>query len=194
LLYQISFDEEWLKYLQKLIDRVYSDFFDEETGMFFYSPNNESNPVARQLELTDSVIPSSNSALAKVLFYASIYFDNSEYLNTSRQMLLNIQPHLSKSSSFFSNWLTLLLLFKYEFSEIVIVGEKSLKLRKEFCNNFLPDALFAGAINQSDLNIFQGRLNEGKSKIYVCQNRTCKTPVETTNEALDQLKKEWSAK
>ncbi|MGC9344813.1 MAG: thioredoxin domain-containing protein, partial [Bacteroidales bacterium] len=123
LLYQVSFDEEWLNYLQKLINRVYLNFFDEETGMFFYSPDNESNPVARQLELTDSVIPSSNSALAKVLFYASIYFDNSEYLNTSRQMLLNIQPHLSKSSSFFSNWLTLLLLFEYEFSEIVIVGD-----------------------------------------------------------------------
>jgi len=189
LLYQISFDESWLEHLRKLLDRIFQSFYDPETGMFFYSPENESNPVTRQLELSDNVIPSSNSVLAKVLFYASIYFEKPEYLQTARQMLSNIQPHFAKSASFFSNWLSLLLLFKYEFSEIVIMGDKYLDLRNEFCSNFLPDALFAGAKNHSTLSIFQGRFKKGQSKIYVCQNYTCKTPVDESRKALDQLNK-----
>lgn len=187
LLYQISFDEIWLKHAKKIIDNVYEEFYDQETGMFFYSPESEANPVTRQLELTDSVIPSSNSALAKVLFYSSIYFDRPEYRETTRQMIFNMQPHFMKSPSFFSNWLSLLLLFKSDLSEVVITGDNYLKVRSEFCRNFLPEVIFAGAKKESDLSLLKGRMDHGKTRIYVCRNFTCKMPVEKTEDALAQL-------
>ncbi len=188
MLYQISFDESWLKYLKALIERVMNDFYDEETGMFFYSPESEKNPVTRQHELTDNVIPASNSVMAGVLLYASIYFDNRKYQDISRQMLLNVQPYISRSPSFFTNWLSLLTTFHSDFSEIVISGDEMIKRRSEFCGNFLPDILFAGAAGDSELSLLQGRVGHGDTRIYVCRNQACKMPVNTVEEALKQVK------
>jgi hypothetical protein len=187
-LYQVSFDESWLTHVKGILDRIFEDFYNDENDMFYYSAETEQNPVTRQLELTDNVIPSSNSALGKVLFYASIYFDEPKYLEISRQMLLNMQPHISRSPSFFSNWLALLLLFNADFSEIVISGKNALEIRRDFCRVFIPDALFAGTADTSELSLLRGRMGHESAKVYICQNRTCKMPVNTANEALKLLK------
>ncbi|MFW5820552.1 MAG: thioredoxin domain-containing protein [Bacteroidota bacterium] len=186
-LYQISFDESWLKILNKLIKHTLDNFYDKETAMFFYSSAGEENPVTRQHEFTDNVIPASNSVMAKVLLYASVYFDNPDYQKISRQMLLNVQPYISRSPSFFTNWLSLLVSFQSDFSEIVIAGKDILNRREEFCSKYLPDVLFAGAADKSDLSLLKGRLGLSGTKIYVCRNRSCKAPVDTVKEALDQL-------
>ncbi|MBE0655921.1 MAG: thioredoxin domain-containing protein [Bacteroidales bacterium] len=187
-LYQITFDESWLERTKDLLSKIFTEFYDEHTGMFYYSPESAANPVTRQLELTDNVIPSSNSALAKVLFYASVYFDNPEFRNIARQMLVNIQPHLIRSPSYFSNWLSLLLMFQADFSEVVITGMNYQEIRKDFCGHFHPHVIFAGTNRESGISLFRGRTGNPASNIYVCQNKTCKMPVQTAKEALDQLK------
>lgn len=186
-LYQISFDESWLDKLESIISLVMKEFYDEETAMFYYSYKGEENPVTRQHEYTDNVIPASNSVMAKVLMHASVYFDNPDYLKISRQMLLNVQPFVSRSPSFFTNWMSLLISFQTSFSEIVISGEEFMKHREEFCGNYLPDLLFAGAEKESGLSLLKGRLEHKDTKIYVCRNRTCKMPVKSVKEALSQL-------
>lgn len=188
MFYQISFDESWLNQLKILIEKVLQNFYDEETAMFYYSSAKEENPVTRQHEFTDNVIPASNSVMAKVLLYASVYFDKSEYLGISRQMLFNVQPYISRSPSFFSNWFDLLLTLQSDFSEIVISGRSLHEKRKAFCGQYLPNILFAGTENQSELSLLKGRTGHEDTKIYVCRNRTCKMPVTTAKDALKQLK------
>lgn len=189
-LYQISFDESWLDNLKSIISIVMKDFYDEDTAMFYYSYAGEENPVTRQHEYTDNVIPASNSVMAKVLLYASVYFDNPDYQKISRQMLINVQPYISPSPSFFTNWLSLLTTFQSAFSEIVISGKDFMNRREEFCGNYLPDLLFAGAAKESGLSLLKGRLNHEDTKIYVCRNKTCKMPVKSVEEALKQLNEE----
>jgi hypothetical protein len=41
------------------------------------------------MEVADNVIPSSNSEMAKNLFFLGLYFDN--WLQKSKQMLTNVQ-------------------------------------------------------------------------------------------------------
>lgn len=60
--------------------------------------------------------------------------------------------------------------------------------RKEFCGNYLPDLLFAGAKIKSELSLLKNRLDNQGTKIYVCQNRTCKMPVTSVKDALKQLR------
>ncbi len=190
MVYQISFEEGWLAIAKRVIERSIEKYFNSERGVFYYSSDSEANPVGKQSEVTDNVIPSSNSVMAQVLFLASGFFDNQEYFAISRQMLQNIQPYLSKSPSFFSNWLSLQLYFLQDFAEIVITGENYRQHRKEFCGNYLPDALIAGAENQSFLSLFNNRFKKGQDLIYVCRNRACKKPVHSPSEALEQLRKE----
>jgi uncharacterized protein YyaL (SSP411 family) len=102
--YQISFDEEYLILADKIVQKTYLHFFDNKTGMFFYSPDFEGNPVARQSDIIDNVIPSANSVMAKSLFLLSVYMDKPDYRKHSKQMLMNVVPHFDRSISFFSNW------------------------------------------------------------------------------------------
>lgn len=186
--YQLNFDEKWLKLTKKLLDYTIKHFYDEITSMFFYSPGNVNNPVARQSEVFDNVIPSSNSVMAENLYFASFYFNRPEYREISRQMLQNIQAHLSRSPSFFSNWARVQLLHESHSAEIVVTGNKAEQFRKGFYGKFLPGILFAGAKKKSQLYLLKDRIHKDESKIYVCENYSCKLAVEDVDKALKLIR------
>jgi uncharacterized protein YyaL (SSP411 family) len=185
--YQISFDEEYLILADKIVQKTYLHFFDNKTGMFFYSPDFEGNPVARQSDIIDNVIPSANSVMAKSLFLLSVYMDKPDYRKHSKQMLMNVVPHFDRSISFFSNWASLLLMFKAKFSEVVILGENYKEIRNEFSAKNIPFTMFAGRNKENSTALFKSRFKEGKTSIYVCRNMTCQMPVYSVEDALKQL-------
>ena len=71
-LYQATFDEKWLYKANELTDYTILHFFDTSSGMFYYTPDNHSDLIARKMEITDNVIPSSNSEMAMNLFCSEI--------------------------------------------------------------------------------------------------------------------------
>ena len=91
-LYQATFDKKWLDESDALAKYAIEHFHDSESGMFFFNSNADPKLIARKMELTDNVIPSSNSSMAKGLFYLGHYLDNKKYLDISEQMLNNVLP------------------------------------------------------------------------------------------------------
>ena len=87
----------------------------------------------------------------------------------------------------YSNWGCLALHLVFPFKEIAIVGknvnEKLLGLYKGGITN----AILAVSATESALPLVTNRFNSQKTLIYVCENKTCKQPVETIEEALLQL-------
>ena len=67
-LYQATFDEKWLYKANDLTDYTMLHFFDTSSGMFYYTPDNHSDLIARKMEISDNVIPSSNSEMAQQSF------------------------------------------------------------------------------------------------------------------------------
>ncbi len=187
LLYQISFEEDWLKLSEKIIEQVIQEFFNHDTGMFHYASAKQSDLVIRQTDVTDNVIPSSNSVFAHALFLASRYFDNEMYAGIARQMVQNIIPYLRKAPSFFSGWAKLSLLMKQGPKEVVITGPDFKKSREGFTGKYLPDVIFAGAEEHSSLSLFHERFVKGQNRIYVCHDGTCKLPVSSAGQALEQI-------
>ena len=72
--------------------------------------------------------------------------------------------------------------------EVAIVGEDYLKIRKEFNQYYLPNVLFMGGKNEGSLELLSNKLIEGVTNIYVCQNKSCKTPVSEVKMAITQIK------
>ncbi|MEZ5082088.1 MAG: hypothetical protein R2750_01335 [Bacteroidales bacterium] len=68
------------------------------------------------------------------------------------------------------------------------MGENSVALRKEFNDEFLPLALFAGSQKDEYLTLMESRYAESQTRIYVCKNRTCNLPVNEVEEAIKQIK------
>ena len=99
--------------------------------MFFFNSNSDAQLIARKMELTDNVIPSSNSSMAKGLFHLGHYLDKKEYLDISEQMLHNVKPSISQGASWYSNWLELMLHHTNPFYEVAIVGKEVEQKRAE---------------------------------------------------------------
>ncbi len=185
--YQASFDESYLQKAKSLTEYVITHFFDEESGMFLYTDNQHSNLIARKMEVTDNVIPSSNSEMAKNLFLLSQYFDDKDYEEKSVQMIKNVSEDLVKNLGYYSNWAQAMLLQVFPATEIAIVGkdwkEKLVQLQK----TYLPNTIYSGGENERTLSLLQNKLTEGRTLIYVCKNKSCDLPVENVAQALTQI-------
>jgi hypothetical protein len=187
-LYQATFDEKWLYKAKDLNDYAITHFFDTKSGMFFYTHNNHSNLIARKMEVADNVIPSSNSEMAKNLFFLGLYFDNSEYTQKSKQMLTNIQEDMHREISFYSNWGIVELQFVKQPYEIAIVGPDFAKARKAFDKNYFPNAIFLGGKTEGTLALLEGKLIPQETTIFVCQDKVCNRPTTDVSQAIKQLK------
>jgi uncharacterized protein YyaL (SSP411 family) len=187
-LYQATFDEKWLTHSKQLTDYAIAHFYDTETGFFFFTSNNAKGLIARKMELSDNVIPASNSSMAKTLFLLGEIYYNEDYTKKSKQMLKNIEAQISQYISGYSNWGILMLNNVKPFYEVAISGKKAQSKRQELNDSYIPNKLIIGSTKKSKLPLLEMKQVNGKTMIYVCYNKACQKPVENVSEALLQIK------
>ena len=130
------------------------------------------------MELSDNVIPASNSSMAKALFLLGEIYYNEDYTNKSKQMLKNIEAQIPQYISGYSNWGILMLNNVKPFYEIAISGKKAHAKKEELNKNYIPNKLIIGSIKESNLPLLEMKQVNGKTMIYVCYNKACQSPVE----------------
>lgn len=186
--YQVSFDESYLQKAYSLTRYVEEHFLDKNSDMFFYTDDQYSHLIARKMEVSDNVIPSSNSEMAKNLLLLSLYFENKNYEEQSVQMVKNISEDMQKSPGYYSNWAQVMALEIHPPYEVAIVGNDWLQKLSDMQKKYLPNTIYLGGKNEDDLPLLENKLIKGKTMIYVCENKTCQRPVEEVSEALKQIK------
>jgi len=186
--YQMTFDEKWLDHASKLTDYAITHFFKESNSMFNFTSDIDPPLVARKSELTDNVIPASNSIMARNLKALGELLFNKEYLAISEQMLNNMTGTIAQlqSPGFYSNWCQLYLDMVYPPYEVAIVGEDADKINMKIQESFSPTTLYLGGQNEGSLKLLESKLQDG-TLIYVCQNKACKFPVDNVEAALELM-------
>ena len=187
-LYQSTFDEHWLFQARKMTDYVVTHFYDASSGMFFYTSDLDPSLITRKTELGDNVIPSSNSAMAKNLFYLGTYFYQEDYHRLAKQMISSIWPNMKEQGPYYTNWAVLLQQMIQPFYEVAIVGEQADQLRSEMDQKFMPNLLYMGGKTEGSLELLKLKGVEGKTMIYVCQDKVCQLPVDVSTRALEQIR------
>ncbi len=183
-LYQCTFNEKYLQQAHQWMKYAMQNFYDEASGLFFYTASNAETLIARKFELQDNVIPASNSAMAKNLLLLSRYYALPEYETISRQMLLHLIKEVEQQTPWYSNWAKLYLQMNFTFNEVCICGPKANEYRKEISKSYLPNILLAGSEKASKLPLIQNRNKENETLIYVCTKNACLNPVKTVDKAL----------
>jgi len=186
-LYEVSFDDIWLSRAVQLMQTVLQHFRDEKSGMFYYTDARYHDLILRSTEITDNVIPASNSEMALVLLRLGTLFDLPDLKELPLQMLKTVESGMLGQLRFHANWGRLALLLADGLREVVITGPEFQHRRIEMQRKYLPQALFAGAGTGSDLPLLQGRFSEGKTLIHICRDRVCGLPTGDLSEALAQL-------
>jgi len=186
-LYEATFDEQWLHQAKRWADYVIRHFHDAQGGMFFYISDEHEQLIARKMEISDNVIPASNSVMARNLYVLGQLYYHEDYISMSKQMFHNVKADMMQHPSYYANWATLACWLSDEPFEVAIVGDDFEKIRQELDKNFLPNVLLLGGKNEGTLPLLKNKLEEGQTTIYVCHNKTCKLPVTSADDALEQM-------
>ncbi|MDX9905380.1 MAG: thioredoxin domain-containing protein [Bacteroidales bacterium] len=186
-LYQATFSEQYLHRSLELIETAIRDFYNAQSGYFFGSSASDAPLVARQQEIYDSVIPSSNSITAGLLYKLGVIFEKDDFIEKHEKMVSGIREKALQFPSAFANWASVMLLTAFPYHFVVITGddypEKIATIRKHFHSQIF----FCAARERSELPVFRDRFNEGQTMIYICTGRECLLPTTSVDEALQQL-------
>jgi hypothetical protein len=183
-LYQATFDEKWLFKAKDLVDYTIEHFFDAVSGMFFYTHDQYSSLIARKMEISDNVIPASNSEMAANLMLIGHIFDKEDYKQLSKQMARNVQNEITQNISYYANWGIVAIRCIEPYFEVAVVGNDFKNIRKSIDENYLPNVIYMGGKDEGSLSLLKNKWIEGQTLIYVCRNKSCKLPVSTVSEAL----------
>ncbi|WP_177229111.1 thioredoxin domain-containing protein [Pustulibacterium marinum] len=186
-LYEVTGDFKWLNEAKFLVNICLDEFYEEETGMFYFTSKNQPAIISRGVERTDDVIPSSNSMMAQNLFKLASLTSSEIYRKYALTMTINIFSDARTHPQMYSNWLDLSLKTDSDTYEIVIIGKNAKDVYLQFTENYYPNHVYALSTSPSDSLIFKNRFQEGKTLIYVCKNNVCQLPHETVAEALNEI-------
>ena len=186
-IYQTTFDEKWLDEALRLCNYTIENFFDNQSNMFYYTSVKDEALIARKMELSDNVIPASNSEMAKNLFLLGHYFYKQDFIDMARVMATNVVEIALEAGVYYANWDILFALFAVEPVEICIVGNDCDNLHSELNKYYLPHIILSGGVKNEKSSLLKGKHIEGKTAIYVCRNKVCQKPVFTIQEALEMI-------
>jgi len=186
-LYEVTFDPGWLNLSHLMTSYVVSHFHDPDNCLFFYTSDQAENLIARKHDLSDNVIPASNSVFANVLFKLGILLENTGYTQMAEKMILKVKEEFTRQGVYYANWAMLLGKMVNSTYEVVISGENAMPVSLVMQKRYLPTTLFAGGSSEN-LPLLLNRLIDNKTVIYVCKNKVCNYPVYSVEDALALMK------
>ena len=188
-IFQITSKNNYLELAKGLTKYTLEFFFDEKITKFYYSSKEDKQLLLRKSEITDNVIPSSSSVMAKNLFLLGQILTNNDYLAIVRKLSDQVMTQASTSNDpgFYSNWLSLFLMQIEGVHQVVITGPQAFQYRDRLLGYYLPNSIILASESESPLELFSNRFVEGKTLIWICRDNVCKLPVEHVEEALKIL-------
>ncbi|MFN6038528.1 MAG: thioredoxin domain-containing protein [Bacteroidota bacterium] len=179
--------QEWLDFALSMTNYSLDKFFDDHSGMFYFTSSDDKALVVRKAELSDNVIPASNSMMARNLFALFRITGNTYYRKCAERMLNNILHELAAYISSYSNWGILFLEMATEPSEIIVTGPEAVKNYFKIMQCYKPGTLVGFSTEPIEVGIFKGKFEGTKNQFHICINQACKMPEENIDAVLKFL-------
>jgi uncharacterized protein YyaL (SSP411 family) len=190
-LFQVSGEIKYLREAKRLADLLITEFWDEESGGFFFTANNHEELIVRNKDYFDNATPSGNSVAADVLLKLAKLTGEEKYERFAVTVLRLVTPQVRRYPNGFGRVLSTLEFYFNPAKEIVILGDSD-ELKNEIWRDFLPNKVVVLAGDTGENADFIPLLRErsmidGKPTVYVCENFACQKPVATAEELREQL-------
>jgi uncharacterized protein YyaL (SSP411 family) len=187
-LYEATFDAAWLDEAKGIAARMAENFWDAESGGFYFTSHTAEKLVSRPKEIYDGAVPSGNSVAALALLRLWRMTGEGQWEEKARQTLESFSGQVSQNPTAFPKMLTALDMAIGPSAEIVIAGpedpmEKA-ALQKIY-SKFLPNkVLMRRPAKDREYPAVGGKLT-----VYVCKDFKCQLPV-TESAGLDKMLEE----
>ena len=185
-LYQLTFDERWLRRAETLADRIVNRFWDPDHGGFYFTASDHEALISRTKDFFDNATPSGNSVAADVLLRLGALLDRSDFRQKGEQLLASIANLLAEHPSGFGRMLAAVDYQLGPSMEIAVTGGNE-PFVSAFRQHYLPRAVIAAGQTET-IALLRGRPPvNGKPTAFVCENLVCKRPVTDVAEFEGQI-------
>ncbi|GJM33994.1 MAG: hypothetical protein DHS20C18_29950 [Saprospiraceae bacterium] len=187
--YELDFDPARIKIAVQLTNHVLAQFFDEQSQLFYFTGQAQSDIILRRKDLYDSALPSGNSTMVYNLFRLGILTDQESYRQLAHSMLTGLKGAVEKYPTSFSRWAGAMLMEAFPPEELAVLGEQALPFAAQLNAHYLPNRVIMASMQASDeYPLLAGRYQENDTLIYICKNYACQLPVKTVEAALDTIR------
>ncbi len=199
LLYEATFDIQWLKLAQELTATMLALFWDEQNGGFFATSSDHETLIQRPKDWDDNATPSGNSVALDVLLRLAVLTGEDVYRQRAARVLRRLGSTLEKHPYGFARCLSALDFYLSSPKEIALLGPltdiDTQALLHSVYSHYLPNKIVVQANSPGDASpsipLLTGRsLRDGKPTAYVCEQFTCKAPTTEPAILLQQIQAE----
>ena len=186
-LYSITRDALWMERANTLTEHTLKYFTAPDRALLYFSSSKDKALIRRTVEVNDSVIPSSNSTMAKNLFLLGAFFSENSYTQRAMAMLESLSAAMDRYPGQYSNWMHLALWLKAPFYEVVLTGPQAFDMLDSLQYHYLPNTLLAASETASPYPLFAQREHQTDTRIFLCQQGSCLQPLDSVEAAQREL-------
>jgi hypothetical protein len=193
-LYEAGFDSHWLELAVEITRRQITLFSDENQGVFFDSPANAKDVLVRMRNDYDGAEPAGNSVAAMNLLRLARITENTEWFRKAEAILTFFADGLQTQPFGRPAMVAAYDLYRQQPRQIIIAGSPDAADTRQLIdliNTFyLPTTQVLLADNGPGQLYLEQNMPfmksmsaiDGKATAYVCENFTCKKPVNSAQE------------
>src|ERR1043165_190216 len=195
-LFETTGELRWLKKAIELSDLMIEEFWDHESGGFFFTGKSHETLIVRAKDYFDNATPSGNSVAAIVLLRLATLTGRENYRNVATAVLREISDQARRYPSAFGYALSSVDSLLPTPKEVAIVGKDSvdiLPLLGETWRKYIPNKVVApgfgdvSEVAQITPLLANRPLTHGLATAYVCEHFTCQQPATSVTALLAQL-------
>jgi uncharacterized protein YyaL (SSP411 family) len=184
LLYQASGEVHYLEESKRLADVMLSDFWDAESGGFYFTSSDHEELIVRNKDFNDNATPSGNSAAADVLLRLAKFYGEEKYERHARTILRLAASQLRRYPQGFGRTLSAMEFSVSPVKEITVIGEVGNPLARLVSESYLPTAVISLAVESGErpTMLADKTMIDGQPTAFVCENFVCDRPVSGVEE------------
>ena len=185
-LFETTGELRWLKESLALTDVMIEEFWDNESGGFFFTGKSHESLIVRSKDYFDNATPSGNSVAATVLLRLAALTGRDNYRNLATAVLREMGDQVRRYPSGFGYALSAVDFLLSRPKEVAIVGKDAgdiQPLLAETWRRYIPNKVVApGFVDdpeaaQTTPLLTSRPLIKDQATAYVCENFTCRQPV-----------------
>jgi hypothetical protein len=183
-LYEATFEPRWLREAVAVSEKMLEQFWDPQSGGFFYTGRDHEPMIARGKDPHDNATPAANSVAVTALLRLVELTGRSD-LRDKAETTLRLYRELMAERPFATAQMLIALAFWLGPVEaIAIVGdaaaEETRRVLRAIHGAFRPNKVVAlrSPTTGSEVALLQGKTAiDGKLTTYLCENFTCQAPL-----------------
>jgi len=187
--YEATGKNKYTELARELCHIALDRFYDSGSGLFNFIDKNEEKLISTPVELSDNVIPATNSVMTSNLYKLSALFSLPYFEKIANRLLSGIKEGILEYSEGHFQWMKTWLNRCIGSPEVVVTGPGADKIAESISRENFPLSLKAFSSKPNRLEIFSGRFKNDENQIHICKNHSCQLPHNTLSEALSEIRK-----